>query len=104
MRQEFVEHYKLGFEHDPASWKSFGAGLLGDGSPNSCRRSAIIRKVLHGEWKEAYADWLKLGEYWTEEEVFLGFVLACEAIVHQRPSAPVPYLPMRVWDEVEPHP
>jgi hypothetical protein len=101
MRKEYVEYYMLGFEQDPANWKSFGAGLLGDDSPNSCRRYAIIRKVLRGEWKEAYADWLKLGEFWTQEEVFVGFILACEAIVHKRPSAKVPALPMRVWDDVE---
>jgi hypothetical protein len=97
----YVEYYKAGFENDVAGWKSFGAGLLDDGFPNSHSRSAIIRKVLYGDWQEAYADWIKLGEYWTEEEVFLGFILACEVVVHRRPSAPVPDLPMRVWDEVE---
>ena len=89
------------FEDAPAIWKSFGAGLLNDGSLNSRRRHAIIRKALRGELKDAYAGWLKLGDYWTQEEVFVGFVLACEAIVHQRSSAPVPVLPKRVWDEVE---
>jgi hypothetical protein len=101
MRKEYVEHYKRGFEHDPATWKSFGAGLVDDGSLNSRRRSTIVRKVLAGDWQEAYAGWLELGEYWTQEEVFLGFVLACEAIVHRCPSATIPDLPKRVWDEVE---
>ena len=81
MRKEYVEHYKLGFENDPACWKSFGASLVIEGSPNSCRRSSIVQKALRGECQEAYSDWLALREYWTQEEVFVGFILAGEAII-----------------------
>ena len=101
MRKEYVEYYKLEFENDVAGWKSFGAALLDDQSPHPCSRPATVRKVLCGDWQEAYADWLKAGEYSIEEEFFLGFILATEAVIHRGPSVLVPDLPKRVWNEAE---
>ena len=101
MRKEYVEHYRREFECDAAGWHSFGAAFVNDHAQNPSSRPAVAEKVLLGRWGEAYADWLKAGEYSREEEVFLGFILATEAIYHQRPSAQVPELPKRVWDQDE---
>jgi hypothetical protein len=98
MRENQVEMYKLRFEANPALFWSLGADLVDAGSPNLCGQSPAARKALGGHWQEAYNMWLADGEYSRgAQELYVGFILASEAIVNKRPSAKVPKLPKRVW-------
>src|SRR5277367_1214343 len=91
MREQEIERYKIEYEQRPDLWKMFGMDLVDAGSPNPCSRSGNARKVLGGRWKEAYEEWVQAGEFSRPlEEIYLGFILATEAIFHRRPSAKVP--------------
>jgi hypothetical protein len=103
MRASEVERYKLENEARPDLWRMFGVDLVDAGSPNPCSRSGNARKVLGGRWQEAMEEWLQQGEFSRPiEEIYLGWILATEAIFHRRPSAAIPMpLPKRIWSDAE---
>jgi len=101
MRKDYIEHYQREFESDAQGWKAFGAALVDDLAPYPCTRPLVVKHALCGQRQKAYLEWLKAGEYSREEELFLGFILATDAVYHHQPSAEIPELPKRIWNESE---